>query len=149
MNRNKKTVMAILAVVTIVCVAAVAVILIKPKMGIAQAKPSDTQSDADEYGEDTSSSYRTITYNGKEYTYNQNLSTVLFLGVDQHEKAESNGYKGTGGRSDCIILLIMDSSNKTVKMLEISRDTMVDVAVYDTSGEYALDMNMQITMQYS
>ncbi len=149
MNRNKKTVMAILAVVTIVCVAIVAVILIKPKIGIAQAKPTDTQSDVDEYGEDTSSSYRTITYNGKKYTYNQNLSTVLFLGVDQHEKVESYGYKGTGGRSDCIILLIMDSSNKTVKMLEISRDTMVDVAVYDTSGEYALDMNMQITMQYS
>lgn len=148
MNKNKKIVMAFAAAMAVICVIVVGIIIIIPGRKNASANENSTQSDIDEYGDD-SSSYRTITYNGKTYTYNQNISTILFLGIDQHEKAESYGYEGTGGRSDCIILLIMDSSNNTVKMLEISRDTMVDVAVYDTSGEYALDMNMQITMQYA
>lgn len=148
MNRNKRIVMFFAAVLAVICVAVVGILIIVPGRKNASAKENDSQSDIDVYGDD-SSSYRTLTYNGKTYTYNQDISTVLFLGIDQHEKAESYGYKGTGGRSDCIILLIMDSSDNTVKMLEISRDTMVDVAVYDTSGEYALDMNMQITMQYA
>ena len=65
-------------------------------------------------------------------------------------RPEATATKGTGGRSDCMILFIMNEADGTAKMLEISRDTMTKIAVYDTKGEYALDSTMHdFTMQYS
>lgn len=109
-------------------------------------QPQDTQQ---ELYEDDNLSYRNITYDGKSYTFKPGITTILFMGIDQHDVVVENGYEGTGGRSDCLILYIIDSKNNTARMLEISRDTMVNVAVYDVDGEYALDMPMQITMQYA
>ena len=109
----------------------------------------ENNSETLQYAAENSGTYQNVTYNGKSYTYNRNLKTMLFMGIDQHDEAGSYSYKGTGGRSDCMILFIMNEADGTAKMLEISRDTMTKIAVYDTKGEYALDSTMQLTMQYS
>ncbi|MDD5798139.1 MAG: LCP family protein [Clostridiaceae bacterium] len=147
MSKSKRIAMIIVVFLTVVCILAVVMLLLFRDTNKAKADTAQEGTE-DDYSDD-SLSYRTITCNGKTYTYKKNISTLLFMGIDQHEPVTENGYEGTGGRSDCLILFILDGENKTTKMLEISRDSMVNVAVYDLEGAYALDMKMQITMQYA
>lgn len=97
-----------------------------------------------------------ITYQGKQYRRNENLHTILFLGVDQDSESQWDDYDdpqagviGNAGRSDVIILFILDDSTQTTTMLTVSRDTMTNVDVYDMKGNFAYSAVMQITMQYA
>lgn len=90
-----------------------------------------------------------ITYEGKKYKYNTDLKNILFLGVDKKEEYMTVKDAGRGGQSDCIILLVMNQKTQETKMLQVSRDSMVDVKMYDISGDYLGIEYMQITTQYA
>lgn len=148
MSKSKRITLIAVGCLTVICIVAVVLLLLLNDTKKAKANTGKNSTESSDYVDD-SLSYRTITYNGKTYTYKEDISTLLFMGIDQHDPVTENGYKGTGGRSDCLILFILDSKSKTTKMLEISRDSMVNVAVYDLNGQYATDMQMQINMQYA
>ena len=90
-----------------------------------------------------------VDYEGTKYRTNNSISTFLFLGVDYGAKEETGNMIGTGGRSDTIILFILDDDSKTVKTLLIPRDTMVSVDLYNQKGDYSFSGTMQINMQYA
>lgn len=92
---------------------------------------------------------RTVTRNGHAWRYNTRLTTVLFLGVDTTEIKEEHNYIGNGGRSDTMLLLVLNPDTQTTDMILISRDTMATVGVYDRDREKLYDGFMQITMQYA
>lgn len=93
---------------------------------------------------------RTVQYEGKTWRYNSHLRTVLFLGVDTRDTSgEDRRGVGTGGRSDTIILLIIDPDAGVIQPVTLSRDTMTDVDVYDRDRNYLFSGKMQLTMQYS
>lgn len=93
----------------------------------------------------------TILYEGQSYRRNTALTTVLLLGIDQSEelRVEAENAVGDNGRSDFMALLILDKTTSTAKLLEISRDTMAEVKIYDASDRYLYSATMQITMQYA
>ncbi|MCQ2467825.1 MAG: LCP family protein [Clostridia bacterium] len=91
----------------------------------------------------------TIMYDGKTYKLRDNITTVLFMGIDSDVDVEVNEIAGGGGRADTILLFILDEENKKIDILEISRDTMVDVDVYNFERDLLFTGNMQICMQYS
>ncbi len=107
------------------------------------------ETSGDNYGFEDETDYRTIEEEGTELTYNPAIKNYLFLGVDKTIDTTQKGQVGAGGRSDCMILLVADSENRTIQRVSISRDTMVDVAMYYQDGDYAGTDKMQITMQYS
>ncbi len=90
----------------------------------------------------------TIWYDGEEYQLNPDITTVLFLGIDQSDEDRNSSVTG-GGRSDAIMLLLIDDSDETITMLQISRDTMVSVDFYTQQETYSFSTVIQITMQYS
>ncbi|MBR3036135.1 MAG: LCP family protein [Lachnospiraceae bacterium] len=90
-----------------------------------------------------------VDYEGAKYRTNNSISTFLFLGIDYGAKEETGNMIGTGGRSDTIILFVMDDDTKTIRTLLIPRDTMVSVDLYDQKGEYSFSGTMQINMQYT
>lgn len=90
-----------------------------------------------------------ITYGGKKYRYNENLTNILFLGVDKTEEVQVQEYAGRNGQSDCMILLVMDEKEKTTELLQISRDSMVNLEIYSISGEFLTEMRGQIALQYA
>ncbi len=90
-----------------------------------------------------------VEYEGKQYHIKNNISTVLFLGVDYGDTRLGAGNMGTGPRSDTMILFILDDDAGTIQALMLSRDTMVNVDMYKTNGDYAYSAQMQITMQYT
>lgn len=90
----------------------------------------------------------TVSINGVSYRRNTNLKTILLLGVDQSE-SERTYLLGGGGHSDAILLLIADPETQTMKLLEVSRDSMVSVDVYNQRDEYLYSGQMQLALQYS
>lgn len=93
---------------------------------------------------------RTVTVDGKTWRYNSRLRTVLFLGVDSRDTAQLDKKGvGAGGRSDTILLLVIDQDAKTVQPVTMSRDTMTSVDVYDRDRNFLFSGQMQLNMQYS
>lgn len=91
----------------------------------------------------------TVVYNGEKYRLNSDLQMVLFMGVDKSEPVSVKNNAGQGGQSDTLLLAILDQETKKVKVLEISRDTMTDIKIYDDSGEYLSTEKAQIALQYA
>lgn len=89
-----------------------------------------------------------ITYKGKKYEYNHHLKNILFMGVDKSEQMEESE-AGQGGQTDTLILLSMNRENKTTTLLQIPRDTMTDIDIYDINGEYLTTEREQISLQYA
>ena len=94
---------------------------------------------------------KTITYKGEKYRWNDNISTILFLGsdrtVEQQEQRES--VIGINGQADTILLGVIDNKNKKISFINVNRDTMTNVAQYTPDGDYAGDKQMQICLAYS
>jgi len=94
---------------------------------------------------------KTITYKGEKYRWNDNISTILFLGsdrtVEQQEARES--VIGINGQADTILLGVIDNKNKKISFINVNRDTMTNVAQYTPDGDYAGDKQMQICLAYS
>lgn len=107
------------------------------------AKSSETNSGSSQTLENE------ITYKGESYTYNKNLKNVLFLGVDRTLQTTNGEVVGRNGQADCILLLIMNEETRKTTLLQISRDSMVQVGIYDISGRHLTDENLQIALQYA
>lgn len=88
-----------------------------------------------------------VTVNGQNYVRKDNLRTILFMGVDNAESGTQ--MIGNSGRTDALMLFVLNTKDKTADMIAISRDTMVPVDVYDDNGRKLYTGDMQITMQYS
>ena len=66
-----------------------------------------------------------VTYQGEKYVYNEDLVSILFLGVDK-EAFEEGGMVGDGkaGQADALFLLVLDTKTGKNRLIAISRDTM-------------------------
>lgn len=89
-----------------------------------------------------------VVYNGKTYKLNENITSILFMGVDKRELNETE-ISGTGGQADVIVLMAVDTKTGKISMLNISRDTMTDVTVYSANGGYVGSENQQICLSYA
>lgn len=136
-----KRLLFILAVLAVIAAAGAIYVGVQSKKAEEKREVSANTESTD------SSSY--ITYNGKKYQYNSDLRTMLFLGVDKDEVVTVKENTGRSGQSDCLILLVLDTENKTTTLLEISRDSMADVKIYGIDGDYMATETAQIATQYA
>ncbi len=90
-----------------------------------------------------------ITYNGDRYDVNTAVDKVLFLGIDQSDQKKEESGIQDGGTSEVIILFVIDNEKRTITPLEINRDTMVQVDIYDNEGKFLTSGEKQLAMQYS
>ena len=90
-----------------------------------------------------------ILYGDNRYEANSHIDTVLFLGIDSSSQEREGVGITEGGRSDTIILFVIDNDKQLITPLEINRDTMVDVDIYDNDGNYLAQGVEQLTMQYA
>ncbi len=79
-----------------------------------------------------------IWHAGKAYRYNEDLITILCMGIDQSSKVieQKEDVSGESGQADAIFLLVMDPVQNKIKIIGISRDTMTDIKVFDYKGNY-------------
>ncbi len=97
-----------------------------------------------------------ITYNGKEYVLNEDLISILVMGIDAEtykevggqswSEEEGSGY--AGGQADALFLILMNPHDKNVYILAIDRNAMADVDVFDEDGNYKGIQIKQIALQH-
>lgn len=90
-----------------------------------------------------------IEWNGKKYTYNDQLINILFLGIDKAEDIDSSYMPGDAGQADCIMLLSLNKETKEARILQINRNTMTKVDVYSSDGESYGAIDAQLATQYA
>lgn len=88
-------------------------------------------------------------FDGKWYSYNSNLTNILFMGIDSDSATRNDNMPGDAGQADCLMLITLDKEKRTAKVLQIPRDTMTDVDLYDATGKYRSTVKEQIATQYA
>jgi LCP family protein required for cell wall assembly len=83
--------------------------------------------------EDNSEAVTTIYYDGKTYQKNENISTLLIMGIDDYELEEETSFRNNS-QADFLLLAAFDNENKTCTLLQLNRDTMCDVPVLGMQG---------------
>ena len=80
-----------------------------------------------------------LTYNGTEYPMKKHLQTVLLIGTDSTEQYQekTEGVKNYYNyhQADFLMLLVLDNDGKTAEILQMNRDTMMDVPWLDVLGK--------------
>lgn len=133
-------------------ITAAAAFLILRAVGKSSLK-ANTVSAAPVLAADTETGYEeegVVYYNGQKYRYNEELTTMLFIGVDSREDTlEESETLGNGGQADAIFLLVVDEANQRMSVIAIPRDTMTRIDVYDLSGQYYNTVEAQLALQYA
>ncbi|MBR4073605.1 MAG: LCP family protein, partial [Clostridia bacterium] len=151
-GKSKKTFKIIIAVLISV-LAAIALVLIlvyaisyygKQSLLGSEISVSAPEELAQEVEDDGS----VVLYNGKKYVYNENVVSFLFLGVEDIGVNE-NSEIGKKGQADTLFLATLDTKSGAIKIIPVSRETMVDINIYSTEGNYAGVENTQLCLAYA
>ena len=90
-----------------------------------------------------------VEYDGHTYALNENITSMLFMGVDKRD-LDDNAEVGEGqGQADVIVVGAYDAKNRKITLINVPRDTMTDVSIYSSSGAYAGTKRQQICLAYS
>lgn len=90
-----------------------------------------------------------VTYNGEKYIYNENITSVLCMGVDKESLNEEELVVGSAGQADMLMLAVMDTESGKVTLWNISRDSMTEVDVYNVNGDYVKTEKMQACLAFA
>lgn len=90
-----------------------------------------------------------IRYNGKIYEYNSDIMTFLIMGIDKLTPVEAAEDATDGGQSDSLFLAVANPDDKSIKIIAVNRDTMVDVYMYGFEQDGITPVvTTQITVQH-
>ena len=145
MKKAKKIIIIVLAVLLAIVLALVGTFLILTYVGKSQFHDADTHISAEEI---TIEDEATITYNGKKYTLNENIVSVLVMGIDRENVNENFG-SGNNGQADVIFVATIDTETKKTCIIPISRETMADVNLYTQDGKFAGTNREQLCLAYA
>ena len=118
MEKKSKRHMLSTVVVILAAVAAVIVLFVlhhrQQQQQVRQPEESVSQAESN-----------TVEWNGKKYTYNNNLINILFLGIDKDMDLDTSYMPSDAGQADCIMLLSLDKETKEGRILQINRNTIL------------------------
>lgn len=77
-----------------------------------------------------------VSHKGQGYSYNEDILTFLAMGISEENRA------------DALFLLVLDSHEKSMRLIPIDCNTMTEVDVYDRQGNRTGVMTAQIGTQY-
>lgn len=155
-KNKKKTKFYTAAVVLAVLILAAAIggYLIWNNMNTAEtaAGKGDGISGSASHKEEASSAGNTsstVTYQGKEYAYNDHLSNFLFLGIDSREKTQTQVGRADAGQADAIFLVSWDRVDHSLTGITIPRDTITEIQIFDQEGNRAGKSRDHINLAYA
>jgi len=118
MNRKK------IIVVVIAAVLVLAIIL-----GVALWEKRNNQ-----FSGQDGTTQNTLTYQGKEYEFREDIETILILGLDAFKSDEDASYNNDK-QADFLLLVVIDRTNETCRAIPINRDTMAEMNVLGVAGD--------------
>ena len=97
----------------------------------------------------TQAELKEITWRGKTYRQRPRIKSYLFLGIDEMGPAVGTQSYIAGGQADAQMLLVLDDGAKTWQVLQINRDSMVEVQVLGMTGEVLQTQTAQIATAHA
>lgn len=84
-----------------------------------------------------------------DYVYNEDIMTFLFMGIDKAGKLKTTDVFADGGQSDVMLLVVVNPDKERIDLININRDTMVDIYCYGSVIDGATEVvKAQLTTQY-
>lgn len=80
-------------------------------------------------------STKTVEKDGVKYFPRQDITTVLFIGVDITEKIESSGFYVNDGSADVVAVVIFDEKNEKIDIIALNRDSIVEIPRIGLTGQ--------------
>ena len=136
--KKKNIVIFIIVIVVILGISAVAFAMKNSAKEENESASSELQQQSEDY----------ISYNGQKYQHNDHIRTYLYMGIDKDGPVTEAEDSVSGGQSDAMFLIVVDSEKKTISVLSINRNTMTDVDVYDKDGNFVDTRELQICLQH-
>lgn len=92
---------------------------------------------------------RQLEWQGETYTARPDLESYLLIGVDEMgEAVGTESYIG-GGQGDVQMLLVLDNANQTWQVLQLNRDSMVEMPVLGVNGGVIGTDTAQLALAHS
>lgn len=92
---------------------------------------------------------KVIVRNGVRYFPRQDITVVLFLGIDQFGPVADSGSYNNKGAADMVSLVIFDEKNETFSVLGLNRDAMVNMPVLGIGGKVAGSRYAQLALSHT
>lgn len=92
---------------------------------------------------------KTITRNGIDYYPRRDITVMMLLGIDQEGPVADSGTYTNPGASDAVMLLIFDEKNETWSVLQLNRDTMMEIPVLGIGGKEAGTIHAQLALAHT
>ena len=94
-----------------------------------------------------------LTYKDQEYPLKEHLQTVLLIGTDSTERYEEDeklllDYYNLN-QADFLILLVQDTEAGTTEVIQLNRDTMMEVPWLDVIGNYGGTEFQQLCLAFN
>ena len=89
-----------------------------------------------------------VLYEGTWYAPRSDVETVLVLGLDRSER-EGIGMTGSYAQSDLMLLLEIDRTSETCRVIHLNRDTMATIQDFDRYGRPTGTYTAQLTLAYA
>lgn len=78
---------------------------------------------------------KTITRDGVRYFPRQDIMVLMLLGIDQEGKVQASTEANRGNAVDMVTVVVADEGKQTYSILNINRDTMLNMPVLDEQGK--------------
>lgn len=151
-NKVFKVIIIILCILLGVLLIAVGAFLSLRAMGKKQITETTVSTSDEMTGEldvEVEESGKYVVYNGRKYCYNDDNINILFMGIDKSISETSDGNIGGNGQADVLILMMLDTQTGELSLINIPRDSMTDVNLYNTEGQYLGVEWMQVCLAYA
>lgn len=77
---------------------------------------------------------KTITKDGVDYFPRQDMNVIMLLGINREGEVQASEEWNYGYAADMVALLIFDEAAQECKVLNVNRDTMVDMPILSENG---------------
>ncbi len=91
---------------------------------------------------------RSIEFEGKKYELNENLETVLILGLDKFDREYEESYSNSM-QADFLLLLVIDNEKEECTSLHINRDTVTEMNVLGVAGDRIDTVRQQLALAHT
>ena len=92
---------------------------------------------------------KTITVNGKEYFPRQDITVILAMGIDTTGEMKDSGSYNNDGEADVIALIVFDEAEENFTILNLNRDSMIEMSVLGIGGKKAGTAFQQLALAHT
>ena len=139
MKKWQRAIIIILALLLVIIIAAVGTVYYLHSNGKQETMEGG-------YGDNFQNS---IFYNGVEYLYNTDITSVAFFGVDKRSFGLKDDLVEKVGQNDVNMVVTFDTKTGESHVIVLPRDSLVDVSKYSVAGDYMGSDKQQLCLSYA